>query len=518
MISRNLLTGTVVLLSACLANAGPCRPLSIVSSSTVVASASETATESETATSTASIDVTQTTTDPAESESTTETGTTVNVETTSSASSVETPTTALVDITTTTNPVTSAETTTTAAATTTSEEPEALQSIYLLAQGGDDPSLESSGGTGYSALSDTSSGEIKYIVFTTDVSSTLYFTLSERTGQVKVGNGPNAGNLLRYYAADDYSFALAAAPSIGDDSGLSPVDCNIAAENGLQQLQCQFADKGNAEFWTCDSNLVLVKPGVDFTSRCPRASTSYKLDYIQVASLFGILIFPRRFTITRISELQGASQIPRTNNYWSFGCSARPHLYTFPTLFNYDHYALEFQEIIASAKAVLDIRSSDKASDSLLLFTPEMGFIQPLFFATPKYRHSFWRKQALNLLRKSGREGPWCGDIEAQILEVVIAAEENTWDNLSSNLDESQQSMPSADVPEQNEDFLNIFKSYRPPVYQPGQSSVYSNAGISLVGLVVEAASNKAFDDAIKDLRTEDMFVPAGSADWDADI
>ncbi|KAF5230747.1 hypothetical protein FANTH_13739 [Fusarium anthophilum] len=280
----------VVLLAACLANASPCRPSSIVSSSTVVASASETASESETATSTASIDVSQTTTGLAEPESTTETGTTVNVETTSSASSIETTTTALVDITTTTNPITSAETTTeatttTAAATTTSEEPEALQSIYLYAVSNDDPSLAATNGRGYSALSDTSSGEIKYIAFTTDVSSTLYFTLSERTGQVKVGNGPNAGNLLRYSGAGDYSFALATTPSIGDDSGLPPIDCDIFGSDGLQRLQCQFADKGIADFWTCGSNLVLVKPGVDFTSRCPRASTSYKVDYIQVVSI-----------------------------------------------------------------------------------------------------------------------------------------------------------------------------------------------------------------------------------------
>ncbi|KAF5530777.1 beta-lactamase 2 [Fusarium mexicanum] len=84
-------------------------------------------------------------------------------------------------------------------------------------------------------------------------------------------------------------------------------------------------------------------------------------------------------------------------------------------------------------------------------------------------------------------------------------------------------------------DFLNIFKSYRPPVYQPSQSPVYSNAGISVVGLVVEAASKKTFDAAIKDLvlkplglkqtysgivqeNSENMFIPAGSADWDANI
>jgi CubicO group peptidase (beta-lactamase class C family) len=86
-----------------------------------------------------------------------------------------------------------------------------------------------------------------------------------------------------------------------------------------------------------------------------------------------------------------------------------------------------------------------------------------------------------------------------------------------------------------NTDFLNIFKDYRPPVYQPSQSPVYSNAGISLVGLVVETASNKTFDAAIKDLvlkplglehtytgivpeNSKNMFIPAGSTDWNADI
>ncbi|KAF5983438.1 transcriptional regulatory protein moc3 [Fusarium bulbicola] len=739
MISRNLLTGTVVLLAACLANASPCRPLSIVSSSTVVAAASETASKSETATSTASIDVSQTTTGLAEPESTTETGTTVNIETTSSASSIETTTTALVDITTTTNPISSAETTTeatttTAAATTTSEEPEALQSIYLYAVSNDDPSLAATNGRGYSALSDTSSGEIKYIAFTTDVSSTLYFTLSERTGQVKVGNGPNAGNLLRYSGAGDYSFALATTPSIGDDSGLPPIDCDIFGSDGLQRLQCQFADKGIADFWTCGSNLVLVKPGVDFTSRCPRASTSYKVDYIQVVPLSkrrvkcdetkpscrrclfskvsclgypigappgpspraaeaALLSAPNpqhsptssldryvyltctvlsqgprrakneseisfwshavpqmihsipavqaaaaafgasydehmlrsqegqattrhyhgalRLVQNEVSDLRNGSfpcavacllmgfaealqqrsdrgymhlqgalavmaarenigakslmddgglatlfeklnlhsvtyatslDIPFTGGSskaslalvspdlaiysilhasYRFISSALPCKYAHPTQissdllieqgrcrgnlqqwlsFNqlnpqlsisdpqneqllvlrmqcytaliyvsnalqpfeaeYDHYALEFEEIIESGKVVLDIRSSDEASNSLPLFAPEMGIIQPLFFATLKYRNSFWRKQALNLLRKSGREGPWCGDIEAQILEVVIAAEENTFDNLSSTPDESQQSMPSTDVPEHQRVHLCLVQDY----------------------------------------------------------
>ncbi|KAM0206210.1 hypothetical protein ACHAQI_008509 [Fusarium lateritium] len=83
--------------------------------------------------------------------------------------------------------------------------------------------------------------------------------------------------------------------------------------------------------------------------------------------------------------------------------------------------------------------------------------------------------------------------------------------------------------------FLNIYQNYRPPVYQPSQSPVYSNAGIGFVGLVVEAASNKTFEAAINDLilkplglqhtstgivpdNTKNMFIPAGSTDWDVEL
>ncbi|KAM0242947.1 hypothetical protein ACHAP5_007057 [Fusarium lateritium] len=85
------------------------------------------------------------------------------------------------------------------------------------------------------------------------------------------------------------------------------------------------------------------------------------------------------------------------------------------------------------------------------------------------------------------------------------------------------------------EEFLNVYRNYRPPVYQPNQSPVYSNGGISLVGLVVEAASNKTFEAAINDLilkplglrhtstgivpdNTKNMFIPAGSTDWGVEL
>lgn len=43
-------------------------------------------------------------------------------------------------------------------------------------------------------------------------------------------------------------------------------------------LQCLWGDDQIAEFWTCSSRLVIVQAGVDFTSECTGASTSYNID------------------------------------------------------------------------------------------------------------------------------------------------------------------------------------------------------------------------------------------------
>ncbi|UPK92871.1 hypothetical protein LCI18_003806 [Fusarium solani-melongenae] len=94
----------------------------------------------------------------------------------------------------------------------------------------------------------------------------------------------------------------------------------------------------------------------------------------------------------------------------------------------YDKYEREFKEIITLAEALFEIQSevikSPEYSGDLPHFAPEMGIIQPLFLAALKYRHPFLRRKALKLLQKSGREGPWCGVIEAAVIKVAIAAEE----------------------------------------------------------------------------------------------
>lgn len=72
-------------------------------------------------------------------------------------------------------------------------------------------------------------------------------------------------------------------------------------------------------------------------------------------------------------------------------------------------------------------------------------------------------------------------------------------------------------------------------MYPPGHIPVYSNAGTGIVGLVVEAAANKTFETSLCDLileplalrdtsvgtlpeKSDQMFIPAGSTDWDMDL
>ena len=103
-----------------------------------------------------------------------------------------------------------------------------------------------------------------------------------------------------------------------------------------------------------------------------------------------------------------------------------------PTEVSYDAYSVEFQEIIALAESLFEMQLEEQQRSPTLstnknmpTFTPEMGIAQPLFLTVLKYRHPFWRRKALHLLLKSGKEGPWCGIIEGTLLKVVIEAEED---------------------------------------------------------------------------------------------
>ncbi|EEU38290.1 uncharacterized protein NECHADRAFT_66960 [Fusarium vanettenii 77-13-4] len=102
----------------------------------------------------------------------------------------------------------------------------------------------------------------------------------------------------------------------------------------------------------------------------------------------------------------------------------------------YDCFGPEFEEIVTLVEALSPSTDQDQALQhgdlsTLLSYTPEMGIIHPLYFVARKYRHRRWRRRALSLLIKSGREGPWCGEIEGAAASSVIWAEEGLAYNTS---------------------------------------------------------------------------------------
>ncbi|PTD07312.1 hypothetical protein FCULG_00005453 [Fusarium culmorum] len=123
----------------------------------------------------------------------------------------------------------------------------------------------------------------------------------------------------------------------------------------------------------------------------------------------------------------------------------------------YDCYGPEFQEIIATLEALflsrdLQAYPLSSALGQLPSFIPETGVIHPLYYAAKKYRNAFWRRRALNLILRSGKEGPWCSKTEGAMIKVIIRMEEGTFDEAS--LDLSRGEDPALDsacnVPEKN--------------------------------------------------------------------
>ncbi|KAG5655109.1 hypothetical protein KAF25_001882 [Fusarium avenaceum] len=265
MIPSYLLSGTIVLLATSLASAGPCRLSSIASSST--------------------ISIIETSLQSSETQTATEIITTRETSSTASVDTIQTDTTttelsiATTAVETTTGMTSDAATTAAATTTTTAAEP--LQTVKLVAIGSNDPSLSPAGGIGFSEIG-TVTTDLQAINFSANPASTLVFTISELTGQVKVGNGPSEGKWAFYMKANiDYSAVFIVDAAYGRENGFAPVKCQAVNANGYQSFQCKYNDVQDAEFWTCASRLFLVKPGVDFTRRCPNAGTSYKVPVIQ---------------------------------------------------------------------------------------------------------------------------------------------------------------------------------------------------------------------------------------------
>lgn len=90
---------------------------------------------------------------------------------------------------------------------------------------------------------------------------------------------------------------------------------------------------------------------------------------------------------------------------------------------SYDLYGDRFQRIVQDAAIVLANKS--EAFTRFQQFSPSPGIIQPLFLTATKYRHGVWRRRAIELLRNSGREGPFDGKLLAAVACRAVQIEED---------------------------------------------------------------------------------------------
>ncbi|KAH7175013.1 uncharacterized protein B0J16DRAFT_349435 [Fusarium flagelliforme] len=273
-----------------LALAGPCKPGSSTTESSVSYAATTSTTEglSASATSTATLTEEETTTFvPSD--------TTIDISLSSTeTSAVETTTIASIDTTGistdfSTETTFSTIATSTVAETTTQAEPaNPLQTVKLMAIGSNDPSLATSGSLGFSSLeANPFNNQQFYTTFQSDASINQLFTINKDTGEVKALNGPSdaVGKSASYnfFPGSGSPYGAVTIPS----SGAPALDCKVVDGSGYQYLQCKFGTNQLTDFWTCKQRLVFVYPGYDLT-RCAmdgNAYTGYKIPIIQVMTI-----------------------------------------------------------------------------------------------------------------------------------------------------------------------------------------------------------------------------------------
>jgi hypothetical protein len=121
---------------------------------------------------------------------------------------------------------------------------------------------------------------------------------------------------------------------------------------------------------------------------------------------------------------------------------------------SYDYYGPDFEEIVTTIEALLMNKCYQQESQhgSLPSFIPEMGIIHPLYLTAKKYRNSYWRRKALQLVYKCGKEGPWCAETESSIIEAVIKIEEGSFDKASLDLSRNEDATidSPSNIPERN--------------------------------------------------------------------
>jgi Fungal specific transcription factor domain len=117
---------------------------------------------------------------------------------------------------------------------------------------------------------------------------------------------------------------------------------------------------------------------------------------------------------------------------------------------SFDAFYPEFQDIVARVDrltSTLQLREGPPLNNEATPFTMELGIIHPLFFVATKCRHYRVRRRAINLLKRSGREGIFEGPImaiialrmaqmeEEGVLPGSIVPERNRFHDIRKNVD-----------------------------------------------------------------------------------
>lgn len=91
----------------------------------------------------------------------------------------------------------------------------------------------------------------------------------------------------------------------------------------------------------------------------------------------------------------------------------------------YDSFNSSFRSIVTNAKEFV---SQGKCARVLAIpqISLDLGIVQPLFFTAVKCRDSQIRKEAVEMLRRAGREGPFDGKRHAIVAQRAIVIEEST--------------------------------------------------------------------------------------------
>ena len=118
---------------------------------------------------------------------------------------------------------------------------------------------------------------------------------------------------------------------------------------------------------------------------------------------------PRQLLILRSQCLAGIVHLSMSSNAYECG---------------YDAYGDLFQQIIVDAQTLLQHNSV--SSESLGPFSISLGILPPLVLSADKYRDPLWRRRAIALLRRGGREGPWHGKLLAAEASRAMELEEES--------------------------------------------------------------------------------------------